>query len=50
MFRLTFFCYPLLDLNQGVKKKGYKKEVGERAARPLSIRLCAFSVDKFVKT
>ena len=41
MFRLTFFFTK--------KKKGYKKEVGERAARPLSIRLCAFCADELVK-
>ena len=41
MFRLTFFF--------AKKKKGYKKEVGERAARPLSIRLCTFCADELIK-
>jgi len=41
LFRLTFFF--------AKKKKGYKKEVGERAARPLSIRLCTFCVDELIK-
>ena len=31
------------------KKKDCKKEVGERAARPLSIRLCTFCADKLIK-
>ena len=31
------------------KKKKLQKEVGERAARPLSIRLCAFCADELIK-
>ena len=31
------------------KEKSYKKEVGERAARPLSIRLCTFCADELIK-
>ena len=31
------------------KKKKLQKEVGERAARPLSIRLCTFCADELIK-